>query len=197
MEGKSWSENVSLGGGFFMGKDYKFEMKLKIVEEYLNSSLGYKRLSKKYNVCDDCLVERWVKEYLEWGGEGLDKKMKNTSYTTDFKVSLLTFTQQNQFSYPQTPNHFKITNPPTLPQSHPKFHQQPILPLHNKHKPHPSKIKTKHTKLQHQNHFPLKQHQPQQLQTLTNQNQIFKPPIPYQKNLQTFTQHYPTKHPKN
>ncbi|MGX0400207.1 hypothetical protein ACUXAQ_000604, partial [Staphylococcus pasteuri] len=27
-----------------MGKHYKFEIKLKIVHEYLNSSLGYKRL---------------------------------------------------------------------------------------------------------------------------------------------------------
>ena len=29
-----------------MGKHYKFEIKLKIVHEYLNSSLVYKRLTK-------------------------------------------------------------------------------------------------------------------------------------------------------
>ena len=29
-----------------MGKHYKYEFKLKVVQEYLNSSLGYKALTK-------------------------------------------------------------------------------------------------------------------------------------------------------
>ncbi|MEX3426898.1 hypothetical protein QJ847_09675 [Staphylococcus hominis] len=31
-----------------MGKHYKYEFKLQVVQEYLNSSLGYKALTKKY-----------------------------------------------------------------------------------------------------------------------------------------------------
>ncbi|REH81294.1 IS3 family transposase [Staphylococcus felis] len=37
-------------GCIFMSKHYKFEIKLKIVQEYLNSSLGYERLAKKYSL---------------------------------------------------------------------------------------------------------------------------------------------------
>ncbi|MCG2076208.1 helix-turn-helix domain-containing protein [Staphylococcus epidermidis] len=71
-----------------MGKHYKFEIKLKIVQEYLNSSLGYERLTKKYNLSHHSMLQRWVNQYLKLGPEGLNKKMKNRSYTRDFKVSV-------------------------------------------------------------------------------------------------------------
>ncbi|WP_238657443.1 hypothetical protein, partial [Staphylococcus felis] len=38
---KSWTKKSNFMGCIFMGKHYKFEIKLKIVQEYLNSSLGY------------------------------------------------------------------------------------------------------------------------------------------------------------
>ncbi|REI20121.1 hypothetical protein DOS77_10945, partial [Staphylococcus felis] len=37
---KSWTKKSNFMGCIFMGKHYKFEIKLKIVQEYLNSSLG-------------------------------------------------------------------------------------------------------------------------------------------------------------
>ncbi|MFW3613117.1 helix-turn-helix domain-containing protein [Staphylococcus caprae] len=56
-----------------MGKHYKFEIKLKIVQEYLNSSLGYERVTKKYNLSHHSMLQRWVNQYLELGPEGLKK----------------------------------------------------------------------------------------------------------------------------
>lgn len=44
---KSWTKNLTFGV-HFMGKHYKYEFKLQVVQEYLNSSLGYKALTKKY-----------------------------------------------------------------------------------------------------------------------------------------------------
>ncbi|WP_181895707.1 helix-turn-helix domain-containing protein [Staphylococcus felis] len=74
-----------------MGKHYKFESKLKIVQEYLNSSLGYEKLAKKYRLSHYSILQRWVNQYLEFGTKGLDKKLKNKEYTRDFKVSGLRF----------------------------------------------------------------------------------------------------------
>lgn len=37
---------LTLWGTFFMGKHYKYEIKLKIVQEYLQGKLSYKRLAK-------------------------------------------------------------------------------------------------------------------------------------------------------
>ncbi|WP_142991077.1 helix-turn-helix domain-containing protein [Staphylococcus felis] len=68
-----------------MGKHYKFEIKLKIVQEYLNSSLGYERLAKKYSLSHYSILQRWVNQYLEFGPKGLDKKLQNKEYTRDFK----------------------------------------------------------------------------------------------------------------
>lgn len=196
MHPKSWTKNLTLWGAFFMGKHYKFEIKLKIVHEYLNSSLGYKRLTKKYNLSHHSLLQRWVNQYLESGPEGLDKKMKNSSYTRDFKVSVLRFRQENQLSYRETANHFKITNPATLAQWQRKFDEEGILGLDNKQKGHPSKMKRKHTKVERENQLPLKEDEREELERLRNENEMLKAGIAYQKKLQRLTQHYGTKHPK-
>ena len=57
-----------------MGKHYKYEFKLKVVQEYLNSSLGYRALAKKYEISTKSLIERWIAQYKEFGPEGLSKR---------------------------------------------------------------------------------------------------------------------------
>lgn len=97
-----------------MGKHYKYEIKLKIVQEYLQGNIGYGRLAENYNLSSESMVWRWINQYLELGPEGLDKKLKNKVYTRDFKVSVLRFRQENKLSYRETANHFKISNPAML-----------------------------------------------------------------------------------
>lgn len=58
-----------------MGKHYKYEFKLKVVQEYLNSSLGYRALAKKYEISTKSLIERWIAQYKEFGPEGLSKRL--------------------------------------------------------------------------------------------------------------------------
>lgn len=53
-----------------MGKHYKYEIKLKIVQEYLQGELSYKRLAEKYNLANESLIKRWVNQYLKIGPEG-------------------------------------------------------------------------------------------------------------------------------
>ncbi|MFQ3860877.1 transposase [Staphylococcus shinii] len=53
-----------------MGKHYKYEFKLKVVQEYLNSSLGYRALAKKYEIPTKSLIERWIAQYKELDPKG-------------------------------------------------------------------------------------------------------------------------------
>ncbi|MES3712199.1 transposase [Staphylococcus ureilyticus] len=178
-----------------MGKHYKFEFKLKIVQEYLNSSLGYKALTKKYNLKNISLIRRWVNQYLEFGPEGLDKKLKKKVYTRDFKVSVLRFRQENKLSYRETANHFKISNPATLVAWQRKFDEEGILGLDNKQRGRPSKMKRKQSPIK-RNNLPLTECERAELERLRNENEMLKAGIAYQKKLQSLTQHYGTKHPK-
>lgn len=181
---------------FLMGKHYKFEIKLKIVQEYLNSSLGYERLAKKYNLSHRSILQRWVNQYLELGPEGLNKKLQHKEYTRDFKVSVLRFRQENKLSYRETANYFKISNPAMLAAWQRKFDEEGILGLDNKQRGRPSKMKRKHTKVKPDNHLPLKEDEREELERLRNENEMLKAGIAYQKKLQRLTQHYGNKHLK-
>ncbi|MEQ7790571.1 transposase [Staphylococcus nepalensis] len=59
-----------------MGKHYKYKFKIKVVQEYLNSSLGYRALAKKYEMPNKSLIERWVALYKEFEPEGLKQTIE-------------------------------------------------------------------------------------------------------------------------
>lgn len=85
---------------------YSKELKLKIVEEYINSNIGYRILSKKYNI-EASILKNWVSLYKENGIDGLEKP-KKTSYSCDFKLEVLEYMYKNALSARQTASHFNI-----------------------------------------------------------------------------------------
>ena len=60
MHPKSWTKILTLWGAFFTDKHYKYEIKLKIVQEYLQGKIGYVRLAEKYNLFSELMVRRWL-----------------------------------------------------------------------------------------------------------------------------------------
>ncbi|MDT2835295.1 transposase, partial [Vagococcus carniphilus] len=56
---------------------YNFELKIKIIKEYLDGEGGYNYLAKKYGVKSKTQIENWVRVYKEFGEEGLLRKRKN------------------------------------------------------------------------------------------------------------------------
>lgn len=77
---------------------YSYQFKLKIVLEYLNGTLGYNKLAKKYGLSDSILVRRWVNQYKTYGIEGLQTKERiNILYL--FKLDVLKFKQDTGASY--------------------------------------------------------------------------------------------------
>lgn len=73
---------------------YRTEFKVKLVKEYLKSSISYKYLSEKYYIPDKILAIRWVNDFRKQGIEGLKPKKrgrpskmpKSTNKSKDIKI---------------------------------------------------------------------------------------------------------------
>lgn len=89
-------------------------MKVKVVKEYLSSSLGYNLISKKYGIKSDSLVASWVQRYKAFGPKGLDILTPNKIFDGSFKVNVLKWMKTNKASYPKTALHFNISNVGTI-----------------------------------------------------------------------------------
>lgn len=91
---------------------YDYEFKLMIVRENLDG-YGQKYLSKKYSL-KDSTIEKWISQYKMYGEEGLKKSMSKTTYTGEFKLSVLKYRQNYQLSYSETAKKFNIKNSSTI-----------------------------------------------------------------------------------
>ncbi|MGR3741616.1 IS3 family transposase [Companilactobacillus sp. DQM5] len=93
---------------------YSKELKLKIVTEYLNTSIGVSNLIKKYHITNDSIVYTWIDRYKKFGLDGLNILSPISTYDGSFKVNVLKWMKQNNASYPQTALHFNISNTGTI-----------------------------------------------------------------------------------
>lgn len=90
---------------------YDEQFKLSVVQEYLAGTLGFKALGKKYRLCPS-MVSRWVQWFQAHGTDGLKKKF--TSYSAEFKLSVLQQVWENGLSYGQAATLYNIRNPGIL-----------------------------------------------------------------------------------
>ena|SRR5699024_1400174 len=77
---------------------YSYEFKLKVVQEYLAGPKGYKLLAKKYQIPN----ESSIKNYNEFGAEGITVRPTPNVYTVQFKLNVLQFMQRTGASYRET-----------------------------------------------------------------------------------------------
>ncbi|WP_235605568.1 helix-turn-helix domain-containing protein [Saccharococcus caldoxylosilyticus] len=59
-------------------KSYSFEFKLRAVMMYLNGQLGYRKVAKRMGIKDPKRVRIWVKNYQQYGEEGLKERRGKT-----------------------------------------------------------------------------------------------------------------------
>lgn len=90
---------------------YSDEFKYKIVREYLDGSLGYELLARKYGMTNTDLIHNWVRAYKEFGAEGIMRKRSRKVYTVQFKLDVLDFKKRTGASYLDTAIKFKMNNP--------------------------------------------------------------------------------------
>ena len=92
---------------------YSPKFKLKIVTEYLQGTLGYRSLAKKYQIPSPSQIETWVRQYNQEGKNGWQPKEKQ-AYTGEFKLNVLNDMKTTGASYSQTAIHFGILDIATI-----------------------------------------------------------------------------------
>lgn len=69
--------------------EYGFEIKLKVVQDYLDGKGGYRYLAKKYGVKNADQVRSWINSYQQFGEEGLFRKHYDNTYSVQFKMDAI------------------------------------------------------------------------------------------------------------
>ena len=102
---------------------YSYELKKKIVEEYLSGKTSYPVLEDKYQV-DESLIKRWVNNYKHFGDEGLMRSRNNHEYSVEFKVEAITRYEMSECSYPQLALELGLTNPSIIANWRRKYREK-------------------------------------------------------------------------
>lgn len=178
-----------------MRKKYEFKFKLKLVKEYLEGHQSYRTIALKYGVSSWSVLRIWVNQYKKFGEEGLEVKSRNTVYTSEFKLSVLKFRQENMLSYQDTANHFRIINPIIIANWQRQFDEKCRLDIDNKQKGRSHTMTKKRAKSDNKN-LPLNENEREELERLRNEGETLKAGIAYQKKLQALTDIYGSKNQK-
>ena len=86
-------------------KKYSTELKLQIVQEYLNGNVGKEQIAEKYYVTASD-VQKWSDAYREHGASGLCTT--HGTYTGYFKQTVVEYMHNTSSSARQTAAHFNI-----------------------------------------------------------------------------------------
>ncbi|MDQ8579288.1 helix-turn-helix domain-containing protein, partial [Enterococcus faecium] len=90
---------------------YTFELKLKIVHDYLDGKGGSDYLAKKYSIKAPSQVKRWINAYQEFGEEGLVRKRQKKKYSVQFKLDAIELYLTSELSYREVANTLNMNNP--------------------------------------------------------------------------------------
>ncbi|MEK1965681.1 transposase, partial [Latilactobacillus sakei] len=79
---------------------YSKKLKIRVVQDYLTSPIGYRLIAKKYGIKSSSSVLFWVRRYKTFGLEGLDVLSSEKIFDGSFKVNVLKWMKTNKASYP-------------------------------------------------------------------------------------------------
>ena len=89
---------------------YSYELKKKIVEEYLCGKTSYQALAMKYQI-EQSVLRLWISNYKNYGDEGLMRSRNNRAYSVEFKLEAITRYETSECSYRQLALELGLTNP--------------------------------------------------------------------------------------
>jgi transposase len=96
--------------GIFMAK-YSYELKKKIVNEYLNGEGSYEYLANKYGISSCSIIKTWVNNYKAFGDSALKRSRKHEKYTFEKKLYVVKLYLSSEISYKDLAIQEGITNP--------------------------------------------------------------------------------------
>ncbi|MCH4828168.1 helix-turn-helix domain-containing protein, partial [Planococcus halocryophilus] len=166
-------------GVFYMAK-YSEEFKLQLVKEYVDGTLGYKLLARKYGLPSTTPIKRWVRAYQAFGQEGLQKKQTNQVYSVQFKVDVLHFMKQTGASYQDTAIEFEMNEPSIVARWNREFLAKGVKGLEERTKGRPSMSKKPKQK-------PIKPEKTlSREEQLERENELLRLEVAYLKKLKAF-----------
>ena len=104
---------------------YSYELKRKIVEEYLSGKTSYLILEDKYQIAYS-QIRRWVNNYKQFGDEGLMLSRNKRSYSVEFKLEAITRYETSESSYQQLVLELGLTNPSIIANWRRQFREKGI-----------------------------------------------------------------------
>ena len=115
---------------------YSYELKKKIVEEYLSGKTSYSVLEDKYQM-DESLIKNWVNNYKHFGDEGLMRSRNNRAYSVEFKLEAITRYETSECNYLQLALELGLTNPSIIANWRRKYREEGLEGLlpHKRGKP--------------------------------------------------------------
>lgn len=102
---------------------YSYELKKKIVEEYLSGKTSYQALAMKYNI-EKSTLRLWVNNYKHFGDEGLMRSRNNREYSVEFKLEAITRYETSECSYRQLALELGLTNPSMIVNWRRKYREE-------------------------------------------------------------------------
>ena len=173
--------------GVIIMKKFSAEFKLKVVKEYLEGSLSYMRLAKKYDSLSDESIKNWVKYYQKLGVEGLKVKPQSSAYSVQFKMDVLHFMKQSGSSPLDTAIAFGITSPALIWRWNKTFQEKGIEGLKPKQKPKRCTcMSKKNTNKQIDQSAPSTEELKREIELLRLENAYLKKLQAFQKNPKIF-----------
>ena len=88
---------------------YSKEFKLEVVKYYFENYGGYGITANHFNIPSATSVKEWVRKYKENNSYGLFKNLKS-SYSGDFKQSVIEYMHNNHLSATETAIKFNLAN---------------------------------------------------------------------------------------
>ena len=115
---------------------YSYELKKKIVDEYLSGKTSYRVLESKYYVGNSQIL-KWVNNYRHFGDEGLMRSRNKRSYSVEFKLEAITRYETSECSYQQLALELGLTNPSIIANWRRQYREEGIEGLrpHKRGKP--------------------------------------------------------------
>lgn len=89
---------------------YSYELKMKIVEDYMNGQRNYRFLAGKYGVAYASSVKKWVKSYKTLDKDSLKRSHQNKSYPVQFKIDAVELYLTTEMSYQDLATELKWKN---------------------------------------------------------------------------------------
>lgn len=90
---------------------YNKEFKQIVVDAYLAGEGGYKLLSKRFAIPSYSNIERWVRDFKQFGKQGLEIKKTHANYPVQFKLDVLNYRLRTGDSYQEVALKFGIGEP--------------------------------------------------------------------------------------